>query len=326
MASDLGLVAHPADTDPLELAAERPRDRTAQRGLADAGRPDEAQNRAARVRLEPADGQEFEDPVLDLLDVVVVLVEDLARVGQLEVVTGRLVPRERRDPLEISADHAPFGHRGLQPLEPCELAIGLLAHLLGQLDRRELLPELIDLGLHLVGLSELLLDRLELLAQEILPLPLLELRLDLRLNLRADRDDFEFPREHLGEPAQPLGHVDFFEELLLFLGLESQRPGDQMGENARILDVGDHDLQLFGEVGHLPDDVGERLLHVAGQRRQLGRWLDHVARFGDLRDQIRLGRDPVARFVPAGRPGSAPAGSRRARGSCARPLRGRRRR
>jgi hypothetical protein len=53
VAADLGLVAHAAGADALELAPERARDRLPERRLADAGRPDEAEDRAARVRLEP---------------------------------------------------------------------------------------------------------------------------------------------------------------------------------------------------------------------------------------------------------------------------------
>ena len=91
MAADLGLVAHAAERDAHELAAERAGDRAAERGLADARRADEAEDRAAGVRLQLAHGEVFEDALLDLLEVVVVLVEHLpARAG------GRGRPRRRR--------------------------------------------------------------------------------------------------------------------------------------------------------------------------------------------------------------------------------------
>ena len=45
MAAQLGLVVHAAQAEPLELAAQRPGDRLAERRLADAGRADEAQDR-----------------------------------------------------------------------------------------------------------------------------------------------------------------------------------------------------------------------------------------------------------------------------------------
>ena len=77
------------------------------------------------------------------------------------------------------------------------------AHLLGQRDRVELLAQLVHLGLGRVALAELLLDRLELLAQDVLALRAVELGLDLRLDPRADRDHLELAREDLGQPPQP---------------------------------------------------------------------------------------------------------------------------
>ena len=111
VAADLGLVAHAADADALEPAAQRACDRLAERGLADPGRAGEAEDAAAGVRLELADGEELEDAVLDLLDVVVVGVEHLARVREVEVVLGALVPGQRRHPLEVVADDAVLGCR-----------------------------------------------------------------------------------------------------------------------------------------------------------------------------------------------------------------------
>ena len=91
VAADLALVAHAAHRDAGEPPAQRAGDRLAQRGLAHARRPDEAQDRAGRVRLQPRHGELLDDPVLDLLDVVVVLVEhSRARAP------GRGRPRSRR--------------------------------------------------------------------------------------------------------------------------------------------------------------------------------------------------------------------------------------
>ena len=127
MAADLGLVAHAADRDALELAPHRGGDRAAERRLADAGRADEAEDRAARVRLQLAHREELEDAVLDLLDVVVVAVEHLARVpsrsrwSSVDFDQGSV-----GDPLEVAADHAVLGRLRRQPLEARQLALGLL--------------------------------------------------------------------------------------------------------------------------------------------------------------------------------------------------------
>src|SRR5437868_12018664 len=49
MAADLRLVAHAAERHPYEVATGRARDRLAERGLADAGRADQAQDRALHL-------------------------------------------------------------------------------------------------------------------------------------------------------------------------------------------------------------------------------------------------------------------------------------
>src|SRR5260370_7562907 len=72
MPADLGFVAHAAQRQAHEAAAERARDRAAERSLADAGRPDEAEDRAARVGLELAHRQVLEDALLDLLQAVMI--------------------------------------------------------------------------------------------------------------------------------------------------------------------------------------------------------------------------------------------------------------
>ena len=80
MAADLGLVADAADREPHELAAERVRDRVPERGLADAGRPDEAEDLTRDLLPQLGDGEVLDDAVLHLLEVEVVVVEDLPRV------------------------------------------------------------------------------------------------------------------------------------------------------------------------------------------------------------------------------------------------------
>jgi len=66
MAADLGLVMQSAEAQPHEFAADGARDRLAERGLAHAGRADEAEDRALAFGVELAHGQEFENALLDL--------------------------------------------------------------------------------------------------------------------------------------------------------------------------------------------------------------------------------------------------------------------
>ena len=197
VAADLGLVADAAERHAHELASERTGDRLADRGLAGAGRADEGQDRAGLlVRLDPAllaqlaHGDVLDDPVLDVLEARVVGVEHLARVRGVEPLLGALAPRHGEDPVEVVADHRGLGRAVALALEPAELALGLLAHLLGQLRLRDLRAVLLDDGG--VVLAELLPDRLQLAAQDVLALLLRGALLDVVADAAAHL--------HLGEP------------------------------------------------------------------------------------------------------------------------------
>ena len=170
----------------------------------------------------------------------------------------------------------------------------------GRLGRLDPLAQLVDLGLLLVGLAELLLDRLELLAQVVLALALVDLRLDLGLDLGAELDHLELAGEDLREPAQPPADVDLLEQLLLLGGRDPQRPGDQVGERRGVVDVGDRELELLRQIGDLLDDLGEGALDVAGQRLELGGGLDDVRERLDARHQVGLLGDVVAEPHPLG--------------------------
>ena len=227
-------------------------------------------------------------------------VENLAGVLDVEIVGGPLVPGEVEEPVEVGPDHAVLGGGRGEPLEPAELAVGDPARLLGQRRALDPLPQLVDLGLLLVALAELLLDRAELLAQVVLALALVDPLLDLGLDLGAELDHLELAGEDLGEPAEPDADVDLLEDLLLLGGRNPQRPGDQVGERRGVLDVGDRELQLLRQVGDLLDDLAEGALDVPRQRLQLGALVDDVGQLLDRRHQIGLGPDEAAEPNPLG--------------------------
>ena len=244
------------------------------------------------MRVQAPHGQELDDAVLDLLDVVVVGVEHLARVVQVEVVLGALPHGSdaiHSSQVRMTPCSAACGGSVLQALE---LAVDLAADLLGQRDLLEALAQLAGLRGGLVELAELAPDRLELLAQDELALALVDLGLDLGLDLRPDRDDLELAGEDLGQPPQAAGDVDLLQELLLLLGREPQRPGDEVAQRARVVDVGDRELELLGQVGQVLDDRAEGLPDVARQRLELGRALGlGVGQLLDLGHEVgRLAR------------------------------------
>jgi hypothetical protein len=109
MPLDFGLVAHAANREAEELAPQRLGDRFADRGLANARRADQQQDRARHFALHRAHREEFDDAVLDVLEAIMVAVEDLACPRQVELVLGQHAPRQHRQPVEIVAGDGVFG-------------------------------------------------------------------------------------------------------------------------------------------------------------------------------------------------------------------------
>jgi hypothetical protein len=89
---DLGLVAHAAEAEAVELASQCVGDRAADRGFADPGRAHQQQDRPGDGLLQRADGEELDDAVLDVLEAVVVAVEDAPRLAEIELVLGMDAP------------------------------------------------------------------------------------------------------------------------------------------------------------------------------------------------------------------------------------------
>src|SRR5437867_715764 len=73
-----------------EVAACRARDRLAERGLADARRTDQAQDRPGQLVGALLDGEIFDDALLDLLEAIVVVVENLLREPEILLDLGLL--------------------------------------------------------------------------------------------------------------------------------------------------------------------------------------------------------------------------------------------
>ena len=215
-----------------------------------------------------------------------VLIQDLACAREIEVVRRRDAPRQRRDPVQVRADDAVLRGGGRQSLEPSELAGRRLFHFLRQVERIDAVAQLVRLGLFGIALAELLLDRFQLLTQEELALPLLELRLDLRLDLAPELDHLELAVEDDRHFAQALADVDELEQLLLLVRLQTDRRRDEAAQRARVVDVRSRDLELLRQIRDEADDPAELVLHVAGQCLEFLRLGQPVGELRHLGDEI----------------------------------------
>ena len=244
VAPDLGLVPDAAERDADEAPAEGPGDGLAEGCLADAGRPDEAEDGTLDLLGELADAEVFEDALLDLAQAVMVLVEDLAGLDEVEVVDGRLVPGQGEHPVEVIADDRSLGRLGMHLGQADDLLLELLAGLVGDLDLLQPVLVGLDLLLDLRPLPELLLDGLHLLAEEVLLLELVHLSLGLGRDLRLDVEELELAGQVLIDLLETLEGIDDLQGLLGFLDLELEVAGRQVGQPARLVDVGGDDEDL----------------------------------------------------------------------------------
>ena len=156
------------------------------------------------------------------------LVQDLTRVHGVELLLGALVPRHGDQPVEVGADRARLAGLLAHALEPAELLVGLLAHGLGH-------AGLGDLGavlLHDVRgvLAQLALDRLHLLAQEVLALLLVSAGLDVVADATADLQLGQAVALDADRERQALGDVDGLEDLDLLLEGHVGRVADRVGQ------------------------------------------------------------------------------------------------
>ena len=222
MAADLGLVADPAERHANELTPGGACDRLPDRGLAGAGRADEREDRAgalvvldATFLAELRDGDVLDDAVLHVFEAGVIGVEHLARVLRVEPLLRAIAPRDREQPVEVVADHRRLGRLVTHALEPRELSLGLLEHVLGHLRLGDLRAVLLDDGP--LVLAELLPDRLHLAAEDVLPLLLVDTGLDVLLDAPAHLHEGEALALQLERQLEALAHVDGLEELHLLL-------------------------------------------------------------------------------------------------------------
>ena len=169
--------------------------RLAERGLADAGRTDQHHHRAGAATADDlqaalgapgADGQVLHDPVLDVVQAVVIGVQHRAGGGDVGESVVLVVPRQLQDGVQPGADPARLGALVAGPLELADLAQRGLADVLGQVGRLD--PGAVVLGALGLVLAELLADGVELLAEQELALALLHPLADVVGDLVVDLD------------------------------------------------------------------------------------------------------------------------------------------
>ena len=284
--ADLRLVAHAAEAHAHELAARRVGHRLAERGLADAGRPDEAEDRPLQLVGARLHREVLEDALLDLLEAVVLGIEHRLRLVEVLLDLALDAPRDRQQPVEVVAHDGGFRRHRAHLLELLQLGQRLVAGFLRELGVLDLLFELGDV-VALVRVAELLLDRLHLLVQIVLALRLLHLALDARTDLALDLQHGDLALHERVDALQPLGDRRGLEDLLLVGDLDREVRGDGVGELRVVLDLRD-------VAEHLRRDLLVEL-HIALElrHRRTGERLDLLLGADALGHLLHLGLEVV---------------------------------
>jgi hypothetical protein len=252
------------ERDADELAPHRPRHRLAERSLAHAWRPEEAEDGTLQIAAQLADGEELQHPLLHLLEPVVIGFERAPRVVHVEVVLGGQPPGHVRDPLQPGARDVPLLRAFGQLPEACELLVQLRADVGGQLERGDLLGELV---VGAVGaFAQLGLDRLQLLAEHVLPLCFRDALLHGALDVVGRLEDFAAPREQRHQEPQALRGIERFQDALLLHRRRRDVVREQVGQRARVPDLLDAPRDVLRHAGQEREDVARQLARLEGER------------------------------------------------------------
>src|SRR4029453_1162811 len=104
--------------------------------------------------------------------------------------------------------------------------------------RFNLFAEFLDFACLIVAFTELLLNGLHLLAEEVLALVPADLRLHLGLNLRPQFENLELLKQYPVQRVETRANVACLENLLLHLRADGrQTRGDEVRQATRIRDV-----------------------------------------------------------------------------------------
>ncbi|EXI71355.1 MAG: hypothetical protein AW07_03687 [Candidatus Accumulibacter sp. SK-11] len=260
MSAYLGFVVTAAERGADEPAPQRARDRLAERGLADAGRADEAENRSVSAGVELAHGKELDDPLLHLDEAEVVGIEDSPCLGDLDAVRHRFSPRQLDQPVEVGANHRVLGGSVGHPFQALELLAGLRRHLLRHPGIGDGLAQRLDLdAVAGVAFAQLLLDRFHLLAQQVFALALIDARLGPLVEFARQPQHFEAAEQAGEHDIEPLRQIDGFENELPVEQFELADAGHQVGECTGLGDAPDRADQLLRNLRQVLQDFDRPL-------------------------------------------------------------------
>ena len=142
-------------------------------------------------------------------------VENLFRLGNLDLAPGCLVPRQHGQPLDVVASDRIVRCHGRHARKPAQFLQSFFLDLVGHSGLFDFLAEFLGVASALILFTQFFLNGLHLLAKVVLALRLLNSVLHFRLDLVAELLNFEFLRKVLVDLFQPNANVSCFQHVLL---------------------------------------------------------------------------------------------------------------
>ena len=236
MALDLGLVAHTADREPIELARQASAIDRPMEVLPTPGGPTSKNDRTVDLAFHDTDRQKLEDALFHVIQPVVIAIQYLAGPVDIEIVLRVPAPGQHRNPVQVIAGDGMFRRAGLEQRQLVHFLGDALVGFFAQLEVLQALAKGVELGLLVVlGDAEFLLDGLELFAQKELALLLFHALFDRSADLLLRLGQLELLAQQGQDPFHAWQQLEGLEYGLQVLLVGSGQAGGKVGQVGRIL-------------------------------------------------------------------------------------------
>ena len=270
VAADLGFIMHAAKAHAGKVAVHAGGNGARNGGFADTRRADQADDLALDVRIELADGQNFQNALLDLFQTIVVMVQHLAGMGLVQIILGKGVPGQADDGIQIAANHADFGliaghfAKALTFFQQLFLAGGIQVQVLN------LLGILFRFGTGILGIAQFFADDMHLFPQVVIALVFIHLDVHFIVQFFLNGQHFTFLAHHKQELFQPAGDGIFLQNGLLVLIFQQQVGRHIFAQVERIIRGDDVIHHILGDLRAVGKILLKALFQAANQRLGLG--------------------------------------------------------
>ena len=258
MASDFSLIAHTAQCYTHVLSAYGLGNGLSETGLADSRRAVETENRRLHVPPEFQHREVLDNPLLHLLQSVMVLVKYLHGMLQIQIVLGEVIPRKVQHELQIVVLDAVVRSGRIVFLEFGKLLRENFRNRFRPVLAGSLRTEILNIGI-LVH-TEFLLDGTELIVKVILPLLLVDFILHLGIDFLLDLQKFDLSVQHIEQFHCPYLHILILQKIDLVLEiLHIHGRGYEVHKEIEVLDGMQRRGSLLRGIRGIPHN-GRRLL------------------------------------------------------------------